>query len=300
MGRYGSPAPHGLPGSALPGINGRGSLLTGNNWFPYGGIVNGADKLLDQFPPSQPPELHLRCLRFSARPPDLRSGRSRSGRPSLVHFHGRTDRQRPLRHRPHAQCRRMPSTSPSRPDNPFGVAELERILRYYDRDAATLPQRLANLTRSSGASSAFAVAAGGNHAPKAGNVPVLPACCRPTLAAAIRSPNKRSLHPVDILSAKVPAETRNHQRHEDAIAPLGDLARPEDGPQPALRVQGPSRRHATGALMLRADRQPLPDQPGTAGENVQQITSAGGRSRYGAVQLRGRCGLVSQVNGVRR
>ena len=34
------------------------------------------------------------------------------------------------------------------PDNPFGVAELESILRSYDRDAAMFPQRLINLTNS--------------------------------------------------------------------------------------------------------------------------------------------------------
>ena len=38
-------------------------------------------------------------------------------------------------------------SSPSGPDNPFSPAELERVLRPYDRDAPTLPARLANLTR---------------------------------------------------------------------------------------------------------------------------------------------------------
>ena len=42
-------------------------------------------------------------------------------------------------------ARGLPSTATG-PDNPFGLAELERLLRPYDRDATTLPARLAALT----------------------------------------------------------------------------------------------------------------------------------------------------------
>ena len=45
-------------------------------------------------------------------------------------------------------ARGLPGTpiSGAVPDNPFSVGELERILRPFDRDAASLPARLAALT----------------------------------------------------------------------------------------------------------------------------------------------------------
>ena len=75
---------------------------------------------------------------------------------------------------------------------------------------------------------------------------VLPPSLRSTTSSSRTIPwlaNQRSLHPVDILEAKIRSRIRRGQSSPtsmrgDATASLGDLARPEDGPQPALRGRG--------------------------------------------------------------
>ena len=103
--------------------------------------------------------------------------------------------------------RRTPWTRPPA-NNPFGVAEFERILRCYDRDAghaaaaAVQPdqqrQRLP-----------LAVAAGGVHDGQLRGS-CRPACCRPPCGLLnLARPMQSVMHPVDILAAKLPANVQN-------------------------------------------------------------------------------------------
>ena len=89
-------------------------------------------------------------------------------------------------------------------DNPFGVAELERILRGYDRDAATLPQRLAQSDQHRQRSFLLA-AAGGNHDRKLGRAAAPGGAAAGP--AAVACPASTRCIPVDILYAQVPMKT---------------------------------------------------------------------------------------------
>ncbi len=121
MGRYGTPA-----GSAMPGIQGTGSPPFEEQLaFPFNGVLGGT--YWTNF------RHHLRFARFARPTPDLRRGRPGPVRPAAVHFHGRRVANGPYDidltlNAPHA-------VDQATVNNPFGVAEFERILRCSDRDA---------------------------------------------------------------------------------------------------------------------------------------------------------------------
>ena len=211
MGRYGP----GI-GSALPGINGPGSALTFNNAFPYSGVVGGNNNYWTNFAVlgSNYNYTGGSCDAFGS-PPDTQTigavALDRAGRPLYISLGG------PVANSPYDLdlTRNAPhAVDQAYVNNPFGVAELERILRCYDRDAATLPQRLANLTLSgSGANLTISGSASLLQSRRAevttesAWVPcasgVLPPCLRFTSSGQPLLANMRSLHPVDLLAAKI-------------------------------------------------------------------------------------------------
>ena len=87
---------------------------------------------------------------------------------------------------------------------------MERILRCYDRDAATLPQRLANLTNSG--SGSLLQSRRAEFTSESWNVPVASGVLPPALRASLdRELPMRSVHPVDLLAAKLPASIACNQ-----------------------------------------------------------------------------------------
>ena len=84
-------------------------------------------------------------------------------------------------------------------NSPFGVGELERILRFPDRDAPSLPQRLANLTTVGNSSVLLPRRA--EVTTESWWVPVASAVLPPALRNAL--PSHRSVHPVDLLEARI-------------------------------------------------------------------------------------------------
>ena len=165
-------------------------------------------------------------------------------------------------------------------NNAFGVAEMERILRWPDRDATTLPSRLANLTLNGGTSMLNARCA--EFTVESRNVPVSPAVLPWVLRQSL--PNLRSVHPVDIIYAQIYKNyPGNLQLAQSAAANLlpwevmqglkMDINRPFGAGAFSLPGTGQlsSAVYAPGSNWQRV----LPDQPGMTGETVQQYVAAG-------------------------
>ena len=277
MGRYGP----GI-GSALPGIDSAyqgtnitiGSPLTLNNAFPYCGVGGGNYWMNFALPvtPLTPPSIYDAY----GSPPDPQAmgavALDRAGRPLYISLGG------PVCNGPYDidLTRNAPhAVSQATVDNPFGVAEMERILRCYDRDSATLPQRLANLTNSSGTGSVLQ-SRRAEFTTESEWVPCASAVLPPSLRTSL--PNYRSLHPVDILTAKVaqcggPAANINAMRLQllpwEILQGLKmDLNRPF-GAGAFSAVNGTS-----NGTLLQGGSPLVPDQPGTTGEQIKQYSNA--------------------------
>jgi hypothetical protein len=292
MGRYGSPIPAAPMGSALPGANPSGagmpgSLLTLNPSFPYNG-VNGINW-------NYWSNLNQATYRFDAfgSPPDHQTfgavGLDRAGRPLYVSLGG------PVANGPYdidLSRHAAHASEQATVDNPFGVAEFERILRIYDRDAGTLPQRLSNLTNS-GSGSIFQ-ARRAEFTSESYSVPCAAAVLPPSLRFAL--PDKRSRHPVDILYAQIaknnggdPKKVISQLLPWEVIEGLKmDINRPFGA--------GPL---STGGTLAQGGVRTIPDQPGTGGERLPQITDPAGAPVSTQFNYVADAGDFSQVNGVK-
>ncbi len=238
MGRYGRRPLACRSAAPCRGSIGTGSPLTLNNAFPYNGVMDGStitywtnfQTIFDAY--GSPPDPQT----FGAVGPG-------SGRPSLVHFFGRTGRQRSLRHRSDAQ-------RPARRGPGHGQQSLRR------RRIRTHPPSFRSRRRHASAAIVqpqtsrqrhfhFAVAAGGIHRRKAGGS----RCFRRAAARPAGILCRASGPCIPSISSRPrwASTGGNLNRHADAIAPLGNLARPEDGPQPALRGRGLLDGRPTGA-----------------------------------------------------
>ena len=178
------PAPPGVAGGSTPG-----SMLTMNNNFPYSGVLGG------NFWTSS-----FANWDAHGTPPDPQTagaiGLDNAGRMIHISFGGQVANG-PYdldltRNAPHAVNRATVNDA-------FSVAEMERILRWTDRDATTLPPRLANLTLSGGTSVLNGRCA--EFTVESNYVPVSPAALPPGVRQYL--PQYRSVHPVDIIYAQI-------------------------------------------------------------------------------------------------
>ena len=118
------------------------------------------------------------------------------------------------------RSRGLPNNSP---DNPFSVAEMEGFFRYYDRDAARLPNRLLTLTTpSSGASLLFAHRH--EFTTESWSVPVpktaYPAWLWQQIAPGLGGqPMERLYHPVDLARARLAAAAGLTTPQADQLIP---------------------------------------------------------------------------------
>jgi hypothetical protein len=175
-GRYGADQRPGTAGSAdfsklgnaanllAPGVSSYNDYLSANKWFQFDGLYqNSATK------PASPLNVKgLASRKGYGELPDPQgigaTGVDPAGRPILQNLWIQ-DPANPSNlipsnflDRPYElnlglkTSRSLPGQSGT-PDNPFSVNELERILRPFDRDAMTLPDRLAKLTSPTGAAS---------------------------------------------------------------------------------------------------------------------------------------------------
>ncbi len=276
MGRYGSPV-----GDSVPGIDPlqspSGSLLTMNNAFPFNGVIGGNywSHFQTNFDAHGSPPDHQTFGAVALDP---------AGRPVYISMGGPVANgpyDIDLSHdAPHA------SGGTTTADSPFSVGEVERILRAYDRDAVTLPQRLAFLTNNG--SGSILESRRAEFTSESWNVPcasaVLPPTLRMTSSGGTLLANKRSVHPVDIIEAKIRASggtlsnltALNAMRLQllpwEVLEGLKmDLNRPFGTGAFSLNPT------YTGQLIFPGSGAPtIPDQPGTKGERVPQYANSAG------------------------
>jgi len=282
MGRYGMPI-----GDAIPGVNGMGALLTLNKAFPYSGYYGGNNDYWKNF---------QTIFDAHGSPPDHQTigavGLDRAGRPLYISMGG------PVANGPYDL-----DLTPNAPhavdyatvNNPFGVAEFERILRPYDRDTPTLPQRLAALTLTSSGSSLLEPRRA-ELTTESWSVPVASAVLPPELRSFL--PNQQSVHPVDILYAQIAKNKGGDPKK--VIAQLlpwevmqglkMDLNRPFGAGAYSTTANG---------TLTQGGTKTIPDQPGTTGEQLEQYVPGGTTISTIAAQhnYSADAGVFSQVNG---
>jgi len=139
QGRYGYGTPP-IPGFAAL------EVLSANKWFSYGGNYwdfSSPNQAGAYGSPVDPFGAGIVGLDFAGRPlyGGVSSGAIYFGYGSLINGLPYQMNLGP------DQARGLPNNTTA-PDNPFSLAELERILRPFDRDAPTLPQRLLKLSES--------------------------------------------------------------------------------------------------------------------------------------------------------
>ena len=258
MGRYGP----GI-GTALPGINGQGSALTINNEFPYGGVMGvnyWTNPNLDAYgSPPDPQAMGSIALDPAGRPFHISMGGQVANGPYDIDL---------TRNAPHA-------VNQAYTDNPFGVAEFERILRPFDRDSNTLPQRLFDLTNTGNGSllqsrrAEITIESPGMPISSG----VLPMGLRDPL------PGNTSTHPVDILYAQILKNSPKSDPKKFVAQLLPwevmnglkmDLNRPFGS--------GAFSKAGNGSMIagFATTTPPIPDQPGLTGETITQYVSGGG------------------------
>jgi hypothetical protein len=289
MGRYGPGGNSGMP--ALPGTISSasaipGSILAINSAFPYIDAQNSVSgKNFWTMP----------ALDAYGSPPDPQAfgtvALDTAGRPFYISMGGQVPNgpyDIDLTHNaPHA-------VDQSTIDNPFGVAEFERILRSFDRDTGTLPQRLYALSLVSGTSVLQPRRA--EFTTESWGVPCSSGVLPPTLRGIARSQ-----HPVDILYAQL-AKSSGNSDPRMAIAQLlpweiieglkMDLNRPFGSGAYSMALGGALNPIYGGTARL------IPDQPGTTGEKVMQVTTSSGGTAAVNFNYAADGGNLSRVNGM--
>ena len=287
MGRYGPPLPSGQIGSALPGVNGSGSPLSLNHAFPYNGVMGGTYWT------------HFQSI-YDAHgsPPDHQTfgavALDHAGRPLYISMGG------PVANGPYdidlTRNAAHAVSQPNTPDNPFGVAELESLLRSYDRDAGMFPQRLISLTNSGTGS--FLVPRRAELTSESWMVPTASAVLPPTLRIN-NLPNNQSVHPVDIIAAKIQQSGGNLNNLNAIRLQLLPWEVLQGLKMNLNRPFGPGAFSSpSNGTLIQGGQKTIPDQPGSQGENVQQLITSGGGPVAVPMNYSADAGLVSQVNGV--
>lgn len=300
-GRYG--------GSALPGtVTGStsGSLLTWNNAFTYSSVLWGGTQNYWNVSGGS--------LDAYGAPPDPQAagaiGLDNAGRLIRISMGGRVANG-PYdfditRNAPHAVD--FPTNN-----NALGVAEMEHILRWPDRDATTLPTRLANLTTASGGTSLLNARCA-EFTVESNNVPVSAAALPPELRFTINAqtrtvqpllPNCRSVHPVDIIYAQIyknyPGNLQLAQSAALQLLPWEvleglkmDVNRPFGAGAFSLPGAGDLSPTYGGAWNKTGKSQVLPDQPGMGGETLTQYVNGSGGTVSANFNYSADAGVFSQ------
>ncbi len=258
IGRYGE----GAGGNRVAGTNGTDSPLNWNNWFGYN-------------------ELYWNNLASAAQrdaygsPPDTQSlgaiGIDPAGRPLYVSMGGRT------RNSPYdidLSHNAAHATNANTPDSPYSVAELEQVLRPYDRDSSALPTRLTDLTKN-GASSML-VQRRGEVTTESFSVP-----CGPTVVPEPnrdKQPDKRTRHPVDLAAAAMTAAGKPVDWSKIAdLLPWevqNGLKMDVNRPFGAGSTSGARSQSKIGTPVAPTTQIVEPDQPAQKDEKVQQGAQA--------------------------
>jgi hypothetical protein len=295
MGRYG-PLTGGAGINSLPGLSGTGSLLTINEAFPYSGMLNGtywsmSGVYLDAYgTPPDPQAMGAFALDTAGRPLYISFG----GQVSYGPYDLDTTRNAPH------------GVDLALVDNPFSVAEFESIMRWTDRDAATLPRRLVNLTNTGGGSILNGRCA--EFTVESYNVPVSPAVLPPTLRFNSQNGqayllNRRSVHPIDLLYAQVVKNGGSVQQAQSAAAQLLPWEVLEGLKMDINRPFGAGAfSSTTNGSMIQGFSRPqapayIPDQPGTTGETMKQYVNATSGLTKTTFNYSADAGAVSNVNG---
>jgi len=264
MGRYGMPI-----GSAVPGLSGTGSLLTLNKAFPYSGILGGNNDYWTNF---------QTIFDAHGSPPDHQTmgliGLDRAGRPLYISMGGSVvNGPYDIDLTPNAPH----AVDQATVNNPFGVAEFERLLRPYDHDTPTLPQRLAALTLTN--SGSILEPRRAEFTTESWRVPVASAVLPPGLRFLPNGqallPNKQSEHPVDVLYAQI--AKNNGGDPKKVIAQLLPWEVMQGLKMDLNRSfgSGTFSTPANGTL-TQGGTKTIPDQPGTTGEQVKQYGAGRG------------------------
>jgi hypothetical protein len=292
MGRYGQPAGSALPGfMAGAGTGTPGALLTFNRAFPFNGVMGGNywtnfGTIYDSH--GSPSDYQT----FGA------IGLDHSGRPLYISMGG------PVANGPYdldLTLNAPHAVDQSTVDNPFGVAEFERILRWPDRDSISLPQRLYNLTNSG--SGSLLQSRRAEVTVESEWVPTASAVLPPALRWQL--PGRQSQHPVDLIYAKLPnANASSTATNPQLIAPYAAQLLPWELLQ-GLKMDL-NRPFGAGAFSTRAPYQgqliwggqtTIPDQPGTSNEKLLQYVTASGQTVTATVNYAADGGVLTKVNG---
>jgi len=249
LGRYGEGFGTGIPGSASdkPGytFNGGYMGLIWNHWFSYGenywtGVTNGTSADAWGSPP---------CTQgFGAVGLDV------AGRPLYISMGGSV-KNTPYdldlsRNAPHA-------TGAMTPDSPFSVSELERIIRPYDRDAPSLPQRLANLAGNVLVPHRTEITTEGFSVP-----------CAPVVLPFSSGRSFRPTHPADLIAARTGTVD---SAKASALLPWETL----QGLKMNVNRPFGAGARSKGGSMANGGTYVEPDQPGLQGETVDLYLNSG-------------------------
>ena len=137
---------YGLTANGQPGVAGVADMLNLNKWFAYGQNYSDFTNVNNAGAYGSPPDPYgqgVVALDAAGRPMYLAMGGTTIDNPyeldlSHVAAHGTPNPPG------------VGGVIPNKPNNLFSPAELERLLRPFDRDASGLPDRLARLTASTG------------------------------------------------------------------------------------------------------------------------------------------------------
>ena len=260
MGRYGQPI-----GSALPGGRSGSSPLSLNRAFAYNGDVNGGtywsnfQTIYDAH--GSPPDYQtfgIEALDRAGRPLHISMGGQIANGPYDIDL---------TRNAPHA-------VDLATANNPYSVAELERILRPYDRDTGTLQQRLYNLT--SNGNGSILESRRAELTTESWMSPVASAVLPPALRGILA--NGRSVHPVDILEANIRlngGSLNNLNALRMQLLPWEILQGLKMDINRPFGAGGFSMNPSYQGQLTTGGQPTVPDQPGQTGGSVPQLTSPG-------------------------
>ncbi len=266
LGRYGETA-----GSGYPGSTNNYNLLTWNRWFPYNEntwwmfLTGNAGYIPDLFgSPPDPQGFGAIALDEGGRPLYISMGGTIKNSPYDFDLS------------PNA----AKSTGASTPDSAYSVAELERVLRAFDRDATTLPNRLMTLSTTSGGTSAL-LPHRAEITTESVSVPVAASVLPVLQRSDSNSPTPfLTQHPSDIVVSALAANGVNLDLSliQNRVIPAMAAALLPWETQEGLKMNinrpfGAGMR-STGGSMATQGQQIVVDQPGLTNEAVNEYTSS--------------------------